>query len=844
MSGYAPWFGCDAMVSDEDTAAPYGRASRQQPQAQPKIGRSSRQATPVKLGRASRQAVGRHSRQHTQKQSHQQSLSQPLHSTSLVGSILDDAIAAESTNSQAHQQTGGQTEKTAPFLPWSLPAALALMAGIILNYAALPWWVSLLWLAMGTLPLLFYKKYRWLPLLLLIPLGYGRMALWQGQANPLATYWGQRLMLEGNSDGRYLRITHIEGQATKTPTRVVMSPKDSVAAGHVSLQGVLQEARGKRNPGGFDYRGWLLRRGIKGQVYVEDIISMTPRQNLSLLERAQRGTSAGLAPATAGLMQAMTLGIRDDLGDLRQSFAAAGLAHILALSGLHVGVLALALGWLLRFLGPRRYPLIILIIAGFVLLVGASPSVLRAGLMVIFALFSLWLGAGRIDAWAALGLSALVILLYNPAYLFDLSFQLSYLAVAGMLIFVNPMTEKILGKDIGKLKWYDPRNFLIISMVVSIAAQLLSLPLVLSTFNALPLFSPLINVVAVPLASLLVPLGFATAVLGLFNVALAQGINLVLTGWLAQLLIWLAQLGAALPALHWGEIAPLGYAYYAIAILALALWLYDSLRLRYALLVLLACMLASQLTSSNTVPEAVFIDVGQGDSTLIRLPEGVEILMDAGGTPFSDFDIGAQTVVPALRALGVDELEIAIASHPDTDHIEGLISVLEHIPTQVLLIGHPAAGKAVFDKLMTATTKHNTEVLEVRRGERLILEHATLDILNPPQTPYAKDNDNSVVVVMTIHASGKKVLLLGDASTTVEQDLAFPEVDIILAGHHGSPSSTSAELLAAARPQQAVLSYGRNNYGHPAPEVRRRLEAAGVSIYDTFAHGAVRIPLD
>lgn len=753
-----------------------------------------------------------------------------------------------STQPSSTQPSSTQPEKTEEetrFLPWALPSALALILGIIAAHAALPWWVLPIWLLILALTFFVIPKSYRLSLglaLLCIPLGYGRMALWQQQSNPFTPYLGQTLQVVGSSDGRYLRVQQIDGVKVRS-ARVVLAPKDSVQAGQVTLKGDFGLPRNKRNPGGFDYRAWLWRRGVKAQFYVQEVLEHQPRKNLSLLERAQRGVVAGLSERSAGLMQAMTLGIRDDLGDLRDSFAEAGMAHILALSGLHVGVLALALGWLLLPLGRTRHLIIMVIISIFVVLVGASPSVLRAGLMVNVALLSLYFGAGRIDAWAALGLSALGILLFNPSYLLDLSFQLSYLAVAGILLFANPLSRLFLGENVLELKWYYPKQFIVVSMIVSLSAQLLSLPLVLSTFNNLPVFSPVINIVAVPLAMVLVPLGFAAAVIGLFALPLAQTLNLIASEWLARFLMALADVGAALPSLHWGEIAALGYIYYAIALLSLALWLHKLLSLNQSLLVIIACVAGSLITSNDRVPEVVFLDVGQGDSTLIRLANRTEILMDGGGTPFSDFDIGAQVIVPALRALDVDELEVVIASHPDTDHIEGLIGVLERIPTQLLLIGHPVEGKPVFDDLMAVAARKNIPVRQVRRGQRLVLPEATLEILNPPQQPYEENNDNSIVLVMTIHATGKRILLLGDSSFTVERDIAFPEVDIILAGHHGSPSSTSAELLTAARPEQAVLSYGRNNYGHPAPEVRARLEAIGADIFSTFEHGAIRLSL-
>lgn len=215
---------------------------------------------------------------------------------------------------------------------------------------------------------------------------------------------GQTLELSGISDDNTLALDKPEG------ARVVLSPKGEVGAGRVELTGTFLKPATKRNPGGFDYASYLRRRGVVGQVYIEEVVSFHPA-SANLKERIRRGVVAGLGERQAALMQAMTLGVRNDLGELRELFATSGLVHILALSGLHVGILVTVLGLVFRPLGLRRYPFLILLVIGFVLLVGPSPSVVRAGAMTCAALAFLWFGAGRIEAWASLGLAALATLL-------------------------------------------------------------------------------------------------------------------------------------------------------------------------------------------------------------------------------------------------------------------------------------------------------------------------------------------------------------------------------------------------------------------------------------------------
>ena len=721
------------------------------------------------------------------------------------------------------------------FAPWSIPAVLFVITGIVMAAQSLPWFIMLgssLLLGLVFIP----KRMRWLlPFVCLLPLGFWRFTHFQNQANPILPFIGQEMIVSGKTDGRILTLDEPRG------VQVVLSSQASVSAGEVRLKGSFALAPNKRNPGGFDYGSYLRRRQIWGQFFVDEVLDIKPAR-LRLKESLAQAIGLGLGPKEAALMQAMTLGIRDDLGDLREIFAASGLAHILALSGLHVGILVLALGWALRPFGLRRYPLIILLIIGFVFLVGFSPSVTRAALMTIAALLSLWLGGGRIAAWPSLALSALILLVWQPSWLFDISFQLSYLAVMGLLLFAGPLSKPILG-DKPDLPFWHWKPLLVLSGIVSISAQLSTLPLIASSFGSLPLLSPLVNILAIPLASVLVPLGFLAGLLGLFFVPLAKLIN-GLTGLLASWLIWLADFGSSLPHLIWGEVSALGYLLFYVGLAAFALFLHKQLKPQSALLIIFTAIACSSLSAWQTEKaELIVFDVGQGDSSLIRLPGRIEILMDGGGTPFGDFDVGKRTVIPALKALGIDELELVIASHTDTDHIEGLLSVLEDFRVQQLAIGVRDLENPLLQRLLEVAERKQIPVIELARGQKLYLGNAMLEILNPPIKFYSEANSNSVAFVLH-YQNAAKALLLGDMPIEVEKDLAFPKLDILMAGHHGSKTSTSQDLLRAVQAKHVIFSYGRNHFGHPHPPLLEMARQSGAQIHETFHDGAIRLPLE
>lgn len=720
-------------------------------------------------------------------------------------------------------------------ISWVMPAVLFVITGILMAYTSLPWFAMLVGtclLAVCFSP----KKLRWLlPLLLFIPVAYGRYSFWNAQVNPILPYLGQELLVTAKTDGRYLSISE------PVKARVVLSSKLEIPSGLVTLKGDFALASNKRNPGGFDYARYLQQRGVSGLFYADELVSVQER--LGVRDKLARGVSVGLGDRQAALMQAMTLGIRDNLDDLRDIFSASGLAHILALSGLHVGILVLALGFALSPLGLSRYPVLMLLVVGFVLTVGVSPSIFRAATMTIAALFTLWLGSGRIDVWSSLSLSAVLVLLWQPSWLFDISFQLSYLALIGILLFTEPISKFILKDAYQNLAWWHWKKFIVLSMIVSLAAQLTTLPLVASSFGTLPILSPIVNVVAIPLATVLVPLGFLAGIIGMISLTLAAFLN-QLTKLFASWLIKAAELGSSLPNLVWGEVSYLGYVLFYLALLAFALYCYKLLSVKNTLFIMVTALLCSTVAAfGHDNAELIFFDVGQGDSVLIKLPNRTEILVDAGGTPFSSFDVGKRTVVPALKALGIDELELVIASHSDADHIEGLISVLEEMPVLQLAVGTWDEDKPLFQRLIETARAKNVSIIQVAKGQILYLDDASLEILNPPRKAFEDANDNSIAFVLN-YKNEAKAVLMGDLPIYVEEQLAFPDVDIVMAGHHGSKTSTSDGLLKATKPETLVFSYGRNNFGHPHGVIIKTAEALGIEVRETFHEGAIRISLE
>jgi competence protein ComEC len=629
---------------------------------------------------------------------------------------------------------------------------------------------------------------------------------------------------------------------------------DEVPDGRFWLEGRVEALPGRRNPGGFDARAHHRRRGVHAALRVD---ALEPRGAPGLAARARAalraGTVAGLDPPRAALMQALTLGIRDDLGPLREVFAASGTAHVLALSGLHVGVLALALVALVGGVGRRRALLVVAVLLAYVVVVGPAPAVVRAAAMVTFALLGRAFGVGGTGWGSHLALAASASLLARPGWVGDLGFQLSYGSVLGMGWAAAPLARwwgphgdtprggaaraRRFGRRVGR----SAHAWAAGSVAVSVAAQAATLPLVASAFGAVPLAAPIVNLAAVPLATLLVPLGFGAGVVGLLSEAAAAGVNLA-TASVAGALLALAGAAAKGPVLPWGEVAWVGHAAYAVGAAALLAGLHGAWRpWRTATVVAAAMAVTAVVPPAWSPPDLIVLDVGQGDATALRVARGQAVLVDGGGTPFGDFDVGARTVVPALRALGVAALPLVVATHPDLDHVEGLQAVLATFPVGALLVGHPAPDVAAYRDLRTLADERGVPVLEARRGDRYRVGGAVLEVLHPEMRPSGEANVDSVALLVR-WGEDPWALLLGDVPATVEADLAVPPTPVLLAPHHGSASSTSDALLRAARPRLALVSVGTNRYGHPSPAVLERLAGVGATVRTTQAEGALRVP--
>ncbi len=611
----------------------------------------------------------------------------------------------------------------------------------------------------------------------------------------------------------------------------------------ISVEANVYRPQGQRNPGGFDFRAYLLREGtyMTAYAYQAWTISGAPDNGPKAWLRGGRERLSRRMDALYGknvpLIQGMLIGDTQDVTreDYR-AFQRSGLAHLLSVSGLHVGFLALPLLWLARKLALRGWQRLLLVgslLMLYCLLVGAPPSTVRACVMLLMLQSAPVLGRPY-DALSSLAAVFWGMLVFNPLALWDLSLTLSCSAVLGIALLSAPCR-----KLFGRLpKW--PRD----ALALSLAAQLGALPLVALYFNELPLFGLLTNLLAVPVSAVVVLAGMAATLLDFVWAPLALPLAWAVRG-AAALLMWLSNAAASLHVAVLRVASPPWYVvaagYVAIALIGGAVKLGKPWR-KWALSVV--CLAASiavwQLTAWRGV-QYVQLDVGQSDAAVLRAG-GYTVVIDTGSQ-------GTGGLIDYLNheGLAVDALFI---SHPHEDHAGALLDlVAEGVPIRrILLPGalaelpeaqmDPAAREALL-----AAQRAGIPFEPLSAGQQLTLSPALQVTVLSPAAGVRQTDVNDLSLVLRFEAEGVRILTTGDITSNAEP-LRAVDCDVLKVAHHGSKYSSDAAFLQAAHPKLALLSVGRNNYGHPAPEVLERLAEADARVLRTDLGGALILTLE
>jgi competence protein ComEC len=612
-----------------------------------------------------------------------------------------------------------------------------------------------------------------------------------------------------------------------------------------ALLELVGEVRSPRGPeDGFDERGWLRRQGVHVVVHAARWRRIGTRGGLpGFADRLRARLARSMAPGLEGERRAVLAGVvlGEDEGlsqELRDQFRASGLFHLLAVSGQNVALIVggvLLLAWLVgvsRWLAELGA---LGAIGAYVLAVGWQPSVVRAG--VAGGLASLaWLAARPRDRWYFLLVGAAVLLAWNPYSLLEPGFQLSFGAVAAIFVGVRPLERRLAG--------YPGPGWLHSVVAVSVVCGVATAPLVWLHFGAVPVYAVPANALAAPAVAPLLGLAFAAAACEPIFPGLAAALGW-LNGWLAAYLASCARLVGGLPHAQISTASALLIVSLGCALMLAAARLRGPRAPRAVVLGALGVLVVAgwQLRGSGdrlpppTGLRISVFDVGQGDATLLQVPEGA-VLVDQG-PPEAD-------LADRLRGLGVSQLAALVLTHPSRDNIGGAEEVVERIRIGLVLepalpfenpFGRPALAEARRRKIPVVVT---------RAGRELRLGRLRLRVLWPDGRVSPADDPNDHATVLLASFGHVDALLPADAESNVLARLHVPPVEFLKVSHHGSADEGLADLLGTLRPRVAVISVGaRNDYGHPAPSTLGALEGApGLALYRTDRDGRVTVESD
>lgn len=673
------------------------------------------------------------------------------------------------------------------------------------------------------------------------------VVVWGRVVNRVGTGAGSRWILRLR-DAYVLRgdeICPINGMMARVSSGSI---RPAVGA-HVQVRGEwMRLAAIGRWPSPPDRHG--LVTGLITETEPTDGLSWRELSRSALAARLEGRLPADVAPTALALV----LAERDELDpDLRRRFAAAGLAHLLAISGMHVGLLAAGMIWLFGFFsGSSRRPIALFLVSGYVLMIGAPVAASRA--LAVFAGY-VWAASRGWPARAGelLGLAGLITLVLDPLSLLDPGFQLSYAGFAGVLI--GGRLIRLTDSGARHERSAVLRRSVARASTAGSCALLATSPFTALHFGQVTPVALVSNLVGAPLVGVSLASLFGTmafpAPIATVTADVASGsirlLHLTANGFSR---VPLGHTAVAVP-------GPVIWALWGLAVAAIVqVVAYGAVRAAVKP-ILLAIALYAVLPLYRGLPQEqsllCTLSVGQGDAAVLRTRQGHWMVFD-GGPGGRDWDAGKAILIPFLRRHAASSVDVAILSHPDLDHLGGLASLLDEMAIGRLVdTGSPLPSEH-YERFLTAVDASGTRWLPAAPGDHLQLDDAAITILGPPGghvTNVGSPNATSVAFRLTI-ANRFHYMNTGDATIREERRLLerWPadsiRSDLLKVGHHGSRTSSSVSFVRAVSPALAVVSSGfRNPYGHPHPEALARLDSAGVPrVWRTDQLGTLCVEID
>ena len=692
----------------------------------------------------------------------------------------------------------------------------------------------------------------------------------------------------------YLKGVEVEnGEKNISVKRIFVNTEKipNVKIGNIiKVMGKLRQFEEAANKGNFDSKKYYLSLGFYGKIEAGTIEVINSdysgiRQGLyemrmEIIERLEKLCSDNkgifsIINNKNGIIGAIILGDKTDLdSDIKELYSVSGIAHILAISGLHISFIGMAIYRLLR----RRFRFLfsaavsIPVVLSFGIMSGFGISTIRAIIMFILKIIGEVLGR-KYDAITAISLAGLVLLVQNPFVVCNSGFQMSFGAIIAIVL-ILPIVEEILNTD----------NKIIKVLSANFTISLVMNPILAWNYYELPTFSFLLNIVVVPLMSVVI----VSSIVGIFCSCIMFGFGKVVIFpgcGILELYTFLCNIinKSSVASIVVGQPkVTIIIVYYAI--LLVVLFGLKNIRTKYTRaekerniikketgLVLekkakkerrikgqnvklrLACIVGFLLLNCliyyipNPGFYITFINVGQGDGILIHGDNGTKVMVDGGST--SEKQVAKNCIVPYLKAEGIGTIDYSIITHTDKDHISGILEILENnnsnrIRIKNLVMPDINMKDDTYNELIEKAKLKKINVLYIKKGDTLSLGKTKIKCIYPETTTTASDK-NDYCTVLSVKNKTSKILLTGDISKEIEEkikDDIEENYTVLKVAHHGSNYSSSEKFLKKVNPKYSIISVGKNNsYGHPGNETMERLRKQGGVIYRTDEKGGITI---
>lgn len=607
----------------------------------------------------------------------------------------------------------------------------------------------------------------------------------------------------------------------------------------IKINAQYTEATRDRNYGGFNYKTYLRTKKIYGIFNVEDVeIVKNGSDNIiiKLRKYIKSKLREKLKKENSELAISLIVGDRSHISsEVEDNFKKANLMHMLAISGAHFSYVILIATFISNRLQHKRLGQLIQIIAiiFFMNLTGNTASVVRAGIMSILLIGSS-ICKRQNDSLNNIAISAIIQIINNPYIIFDSGFMLSYSGVLGIILFYKRISEHIHFK----------------SIALTISANIFIIPIMIYNFHTISGSFIISNICASWLLGIIIILEF-------ISLCIPIKLLYMILDLLIMMLRKIAEICANIP---FAQMYVPRYAIFFVIVIYILIFCRKLKCKKYVysfLTIGVSILLIVNFTDVYQDRMRInFIDVGQGDSCLIRY-KGINIMIDSGGSLSKNkdgksYDIGENVLNNYLLNRGITRLDYIMASHFDEDHSQGFIFLLKNMKVKNVIISEQYKTSSIYEQFKQICKKQNIQIIYVRSGDEIRIKDLAFKILHPKskENQISENPLNNNAIVCMVKYKNRRILFTGDIEKVAENEMVKEytnglKADILKVGHHGSKTSTTKEFLDLINPSVALIGVGKNNkFGHPNEDVIKRLEEKNIQIYRTDEMGEISVIID